>query len=75
MLQLFLEDYDQYTLATSYFDLKEYDRAAFFLKDCKSPKCYFLYMYAQYLGDEKRKLDKAPDSIGIKIQGHYYYLL
>ncbi|KAH3786295.1 cell division cycle protein 23 homolog isoform X1 [Dreissena polymorpha] len=61
---LFVDEYDQYTLATSYFDLKEYDRAAYFLKDCLSPKCYFLYMYAQYLADEKRKLDKASDSIG-----------
>ncbi|WAR22047.1 CDC23-like protein, partial [Mya arenaria] len=56
--------YDKYTLATSYFDLKEYDRAAYFLKECRSKKCFFLYIYSQYLGDEKRKLDKASDSIG-----------
>ncbi|XP_045189720.2 cell division cycle protein 23 homolog [Mercenaria mercenaria] len=60
----FLLEYDQFSLATSYFDLKEYDRAAFFLKECTSPKCYFLYMYSRYLADEKRKLDKASDSIG-----------
>ncbi|KAL4231898.1 Anaphase-promoting complex subunit 23 [Mactra antiquata] len=60
----FLQEYDQFSLATSYFDLREYDRAAFFLKDCVSPKCYFLYMYSRYLADEKRKLDKASDSIG-----------
>lgn len=62
--EAFLLEYDQYVLATSYFDLKEYDRAVFFLEDCKSPKCYFLNVYARYLADEKRKLDKASDSIG-----------
>ena len=48
----------------TYFDLKEYDRAGYFLENCSSPKCYFLYMYSRYLADEKRKLDKASDSIG-----------
>lgn len=42
-------DLDAYTLAKSYFDLKEYDRAAYFLRNCKSPKAYFLYMYSRYL--------------------------
>lgn len=60
----FLHEYDQFTLATTYFDLKEYDRAGYFLEDCASQKCYFLYMYSRYLADEKRKLDKASDSIG-----------
>ena len=63
-LQEFLKEYDQFTLATTYFDLKEYDRAGYFLENCTSPKSYFLYMYSRYLADEKRKLDKASDSIG-----------
>ena len=71
--QTFLSEYDQFSLATSYFDLKEYDRAAFFLKDCTSPKCYFLHMYSRYLADEKRKLDKASDSIG-KFCDYIYHL-
>lgn len=62
--QEFLKEYDQFTLAMTYFDLKEYDRAGYFLENCTSPKCYFLYMYSRYLADEKRKLDKASDSIG-----------
>jgi anaphase-promoting complex subunit 8 len=51
-------------LASSFFDLKEYDRAAYFVQDCRNKKAYFLHMYGRYLADEKRKLDNAPDSIG-----------
>lgn len=43
------QDLDALTLAKSYFDLKEYDRAAYFLKGCCSQKAYFLYMYSRYL--------------------------
>ncbi|XP_065925783.1 cell division cycle protein 23 homolog [Magallana gigas] len=60
----FVEEYDKFCLASSFFDLKEYDRAAFFVQDCKNKKAYFLHMYGRYLADEKRKLDNAPDSIG-----------
>ncbi|XP_033757440.1 cell division cycle protein 23 homolog [Pecten maximus] len=60
----FLKEYDQYTLAVSYFDLKEYDRAAHFVHDCHSSQAYFLYMYSRYLAEEKRKNDNASDSIG-----------
>ena len=42
-------DLDALCLAKSYFDLKEYDRAAFFLRGCRSQKAYFLYMYSRYL--------------------------
>lgn len=47
------QDLDAYTLAKSYFDLKEYDRAAYFLRGCKSQKAYFLYMYSRYLVREQ----------------------
>ncbi|XP_046360516.1 cell division cycle protein 23 homolog [Haliotis rufescens] len=57
-------EYDKYTLATTYFDLKEYDRAALAVEQCTSPKAYFIHMYARYLADEKRKIDNASDSIG-----------
>ena len=40
-------DLDTYTLAKSYFDLKEYDRAAFFTRDMKSPLCKFLHIYSR----------------------------
>ncbi|NXA72499.1 CDC23 protein, partial [Thryothorus ludovicianus] len=57
-------DLDAYTLAKSYFDLKEYDRAAYFLQGCKSQKAYFLYMYSRYLSGEKKKDDETVDSLG-----------
>lgn len=43
------QDLDALTLAKSYFDLKEFDRAAYFLKGCSSQKAYFLCMYSRYL--------------------------
>ena len=64
VLKNFFEEYDKFALATSYFDLKEYDRAVHFLQDCTSPKNYFLQIYGRYLADEKRKVDNASDSIG-----------
>jgi anaphase-promoting complex subunit 8 len=62
--QQFLKEYDCFTLAKSYFDLKEYDRAAYFLTDCKSSKGYFLHMYSRYMSGEKKKADDQGDSIG-----------
>uniref|UniRef100_A0A7N8XRZ5 CDC23 (cell division cycle 23, yeast, homolog) n=1 Tax=Mastacembelus armatus TaxID=205130 RepID=A0A7N8XRZ5_9TELE len=58
------QDLDALTLAKSYFDLKEYDRAAYFLKGCCSQKAYFLYMYSRYLSGEKKKDDETVDSLG-----------
>ena len=45
----FVKDFDRYTLGKTFFDLKEFDRAAFFLDGCTSHKAYFLYMYSRYL--------------------------
>ena len=47
--QQFIKDFDKYTLGKAFFDLKEFDRAAFFLEGCTSQKAYFLYMYSRYL--------------------------
>ncbi|KAF4098143.1 cell division cycle protein 23 homolog isoform X1 [Onychostoma macrolepis] len=57
-------DLDALCLAKSYFDLKEYDRAAYFLRGCRSQKAYFLYMYSRYLSGEKKKDDETVDSLG-----------
>ena len=38
---------DTYNLAKSYFDLKEYDRAAYFTRDLSSPLCRFLHFYSR----------------------------
>lgn len=62
--QKFIDEYDKFTLASCYMELKEYDRAAFFLQECSSSKAFFLHMYSRYMSDEKRKVDNASDSIG-----------
>lgn len=53
---------EEVLLAKSYFDLKEYDRAAHFVKDCVSPKARFLYFYSRYLSIEKKKIDNMTDT-------------
>ncbi|XP_006811611.1 cell division cycle protein 23 homolog [Saccoglossus kowalevskii] len=62
--QDFLQEFDKYTLAKAYFDLKEYDRAAHVVKQCKSAKAYFLHMYARYMSGEKKRYDEMPDPLG-----------
>lgn len=56
-------------LAKSYFDLKEYLRAVHFLKQSEfaSSVTYFLYMYARYLADEKRRSYNMTDSFSKQI--------
>ncbi|CAL1530197.1 unnamed protein product [Lymnaea stagnalis] len=58
----FWTDYDSYVLAKSYFDVKEFDRAVHVLRECNSPKPYFLRLYSLYMSDQKRKADNMPDS-------------
>ncbi|XP_022080899.1 cell division cycle protein 23 homolog isoform X1 [Acanthaster planci] len=60
----FLAEFDEYTLAKCYFDLREYDRAAHFTDKCQSQKVYFLHLYARYLGGEKKKYDEVADLTG-----------
>lgn len=55
------EDDDVYILAKSYFNLKEYDRAAYFLDTCKTTRAKFLYFYSLYLSGEKKKIDNMSD--------------
>ncbi|CAG5127621.1 unnamed protein product, partial [Candidula unifasciata] len=62
--QEFWDEYDSYVLAKTYFDVKEFDRAVYVLRECKSPKPYFLRMYSLYMSDQKRKADNMPDSSG-----------
>ncbi|CAG8691811.1 2066_t:CDS:2, partial [Racocetra fulgida] len=50
---------DKYLLGKSYFDVKEFDRAAFVLEKCKSSKCRFLkdYLAAESVFEEIIKSD------------------
>ncbi|GFP98469.1 anaphase-promoting complex subunit 8 [Phtheirospermum japonicum] len=59
-----LMDSDFYLLAKSYFDCKEYRRAAHVLRDQTSKKAVFLRCYALYLAGEKRKEEEM-----IEIEG------
>jgi len=56
-------DLDTYTLAKTYFDLKEYDRAAFFTRNLSSPLCRFLHLYSRYMSAEKKRLDDLVDTV------------
>ena len=37
-----------FALAKGYFDLKEFDRCAFFTKDCKHPRNVFIHFYSRF---------------------------
>ena len=43
------QDLPKYLLGKSYFDCKEYDRAAFVLAGCQSLKSKFLRLYSKFL--------------------------
>ena len=47
--EILMQEYDKYCLGKSYFECKEFTRAALYLKDCKSKLCRFLYFYSRYL--------------------------
>nr|GMC48302.1 anaphase-promoting complex subunit 8 [Ipomoea batatas]GMC50628.1 anaphase-promoting complex subunit 8 [Ipomoea batatas]GMC54457.1 anaphase-promoting complex subunit 8 [Ipomoea batatas] len=52
-------DSDFYLLAKSYFDCREYRRAAHVLRDQTSKKAKFLCYYSLYLAGEKRKEEET----------------
>lgn len=58
------EDSPQILLGKSYFDLKEYRRAAFVLYDVPGPKAQFLRWYATYLAGEKRREEERIEKAG-----------
>jgi anaphase-promoting complex subunit 8 len=57
------DESDAFLMAKSYFDLREFDRCAFFTKDCKSERAVFLHYYSRYMSGEKKRLDNATDFI------------
>lgn len=57
---------DRYYMAKSYFDCREYDRAAYFLTECQSPVPKFLHYYSTYMAREKRKLDNMTEDLIIE---------
>ena len=59
-----MADYDKFSLARRYFDLREYERAAHFLTSCCSSEAYFVRMYSLYLASEKKFSDNSTDIMG-----------
>jgi len=53
-----------YLLAKSYFDCKEYARAAFVLEKCTSAKSKFLKLYSKFLVGERRKEGVKEEILG-----------
>jgi len=56
------EEEDAFMLAKSYFDLKEYDRAAFFSKSLHDSRGRFLHFYSRYMSSEKKRLDDMAEN-------------
>lgn len=63
-------EYDTYFLAKCYFDVREYDRAAYLVRNAESAVPRFLYLYATYMGLEKRRLDSTTDQSNLNDSGH-----
>lgn len=64
------EEYDDYVLAKSYFDMREYDRSAYFTRNSSSPVPKFLHMYATYMSKEKKRLDNMSDNSIVNSTSH-----
>lgn len=62
---------DVYDLARSYFDLREYDRAAHIIRNTQSPVPRFLYFYSMYMSKEKKRLDNMTDKANLNESGQF----
>ncbi|XP_020798935.1 cell division cycle protein 23 homolog [Drosophila serrata] len=58
-------EYSDYFLAKSYYDVREYDRAAHAVRNCESSVPRFLHFYATYMAREKRRLDSTTDQANL----------
>lgn len=47
--ELELKEQDEINAARSFYDTREFSRAAHVLEDCKSPRAIFLAVYCQFL--------------------------
>uniref|UniRef100_A0A1B0BXN6 Cdc23 domain-containing protein n=1 Tax=Glossina palpalis gambiensis TaxID=67801 RepID=A0A1B0BXN6_9MUSC len=57
--------------AKSYFDVREYDRAAHLVRNDSSPVPRFLHLYATYMALEKRRLDSTTDQSNVNDSGYF----
>ncbi|KAM8717315.1 hypothetical protein ACLKA7_004077 [Drosophila subpalustris] len=58
-------EYSAYFLAKSYYDVREYDRAAHAVRNCESDVPRFLHLYSTYMAKEKRRLDSTTDQANL----------
>lgn len=65
-----LVDYDNYLLAKSYYDCKEYDRAAYFTRNCESSIPKFIHLYSTYMAKEKKRLDNMTENTAQNSSNH-----
>lgn len=56
------EEFDDYMLSKTFFDVQEYDRSAYFTQNCVSPVPKYLHLYATYMAKEKKRLDNSTDT-------------
>ncbi len=59
-------DSDQYQLAKTLFDVRDYRRAAHALHGTRGPKALFLRCYALYLAGEKRRDEERVEQVIIR---------
>ncbi|KAK8865749.1 hypothetical protein IAR55_000896 [Kwoniella newhampshirensis] len=57
---------DEFQLARGYFDLKEYDRVAWVLKDAKGSRSRFLKYYSMYLSADRKAQESLPHFLDTK---------
>lgn len=60
-----VQDQAKFILAKSYFNCKEFDRAANVLKDCSSGNALFLRLYAMFISVDKKTTEETDGSINI----------
>ncbi|KAL0271726.1 UNVERIFIED_CONTAM: hypothetical protein PYX00_008721 [Menopon gallinae] len=64
------EERDIYYMCKCYFDLKEYDRCAYFAEKCKSKCVRFLHYYARYLSFDKKRVEEMTEQTCILDSSH-----
>ncbi|KAK7682902.1 hypothetical protein QCA50_013935 [Cerrena zonata] len=58
-------DQEKFLLAKTYFNCKEFDRAAYVLKDCKSGNALFLKLYSTLISVDKKATEETDGSINV----------
>ncbi|WVF70723.1 hypothetical protein IAT40_005516 [Kwoniella sp. CBS 6097] len=59
-------DEDEFQLARGYFDLKEYDRVAWVLREAKGSRARFLRYYSMYLSADRKAQEALPHFLDTK---------